>query len=466
MDVLENSTRLGKEKLNKLIFQFSIPCILSLLISSLYNIVDQIFIGNSSLSTLGNAATSVVFPVFIIAQAFAWCFGDGCASYLNICQGKNDADKAHKAIGGSITLAFLSGVLMLVILYPLKKPILGVFGASENTMSYAVEYFDIVLAMIPIFILCNTMNSIIRADGSPMFAMLAMLIGAAVNIILDPIFIFALDMGMAGAAYATIIGQAASFIMTVAYFFHTRTFRLKINSFIPAWNSVFEIIRLGVSTFITQLAIVIVAILCNAQLAKYGTLSKYGVDIPIAMIGIVSKVFTVVLNLVVGIVLGCQPIISYNIGAKKYDRVRELYRKIMLCTIIIGLVFTALFEIAPNFVVGLFGVPSNISNPADYWEFGEKMLRIFLSLIMISCLIKMNSIFFQAAGKPVKAVIASLVRDIGCFVPLILILPEFFPTVDTILWVAPLSDFIAMIVTAWLSISFLKSLQKNKRDGQ
>ena len=459
MQYTENSARLGQEKLNKLIFQFSIPCILSLLISSLYNIVDQIFIGNSSLSTLGNAATSVVFPVFIIAQAFAWCFGDGCASYLNICQGKNESEKAHKAIGGSITLAFLSGVLMLLIIYPLKKPILEVFGASENTIGYAIEYLDIVLAMMPIFILCNTMNSIIRADGNPMFAMLAMLIGAVVNIILDPIFIFGLDMGMAGAAYATIIGQAATFIMTVAYFFHTRTFRLKIKSFIPDWSSVFEVIRLGVSTFITQLAIVIVAILCNIQLATYGALSKYGVDIPIAMIGIESKIFTVVINLVVGIALGCQPIISYNMGAKKYDRVRELYRKIMLCTVIIGLAFTALFELAPNFVVGIFGMPSNISNPADYWEFGEKTLRIFLSLVMISCLIKMNSIFFQAAGKPVNAVIASLVRDVVCFAPLILILPKFFPTVETILWVAPISDLIAMIVTTWLSISFLKSLR-------
>lgn len=462
MQSSEASARLGTEKLNKLIFQFSIPCILSLLISALYNIVDQIFIGNSSLSTLGNAATSVVFPVFIIAQAFAWCLRDGCASYLNIYQDRNDAENAHKAIGGSITLAFLSGLLMLCVIYPFKEGILTVFGASDNTIGYAIEYLDIVLAMMPIFILCNTMNSIIRADGSPTFAMIAMLVGAVVNIILDPVFIFALDMGMAGAAFATIIGQASSFIVTVVYFFHARTFRLRVKSFLPAWNAVLEVIRLGVSTFITQLAIVLVAILCNVQLAKYGASSKYGVDIPVAMIGIESKIFTVVINLVVGIALGCQPIISYNMGAKKYDRVRELYRKIMVCTIAIGLVFTALFELAPNFVVGLFGVPNNIDNPSDYWEFGEKTLRIFLSLIMISCLIKMNSIFFQAAGMPVKAVISSLVRDVGCFVPLILLLPAIFSTVEAILWVAPISDLIGMLVTAWLSIGFLKALRQNQ----
>ena len=460
----EQTLSLGEAKLNKLMLKFSIPCILSLLISSLYNIVDQIFIGNSELSTLGNAATGVVFPVFIIAQAFAWCFGDGCASYLNIRQGKNDSENAHKAIGGSITVSFLSGVLMMVIIYPLKTPILTVFGASENTLAYAIEYLDIVLSAIPIFILCNMMNSVIRADGSPLWAMLAMLFGALVNIILDPVFIFGLHMGMKGAAIATVIGQGATFIMTVIYFIKPKTFKLKLQSFIPKIKETGDIIKLGVSTFITQIAIVLVAILCNVQLAKYGALSKYGVDIPIAVIGIESKIFTVVINLVVGIVLGCQPIISFNMGAKKYDRVKELYGKIMLCTLIIGIVFTALFELAPNFVLRLFGVPSNVPNPADYWEFGEKTLRIFLSLITISCFIKMNSIFFQAVGKPIRAVVASMVRDVVCFIPLIIILPRIFPNVETILYVAPISDFIAMIATAFLSVSFIKSLHKSSTE--
>ena len=465
MDLQNNTQALGEEKLTKLIFKFSIPCILSLLISSLYNIVDQIFIGNSKLSALGNAATGVVFPVFIIAQAFAWCFGDGCASYLNICQGRKDSENAHKAIGGSITLAFLSGVFMLAVIYPFKEPILTLFGASENTMAYAIEYLDIVLGMVPIYILCNTMNSVIRADGSPLWAMLTMLTGALVNIILDPIFIFVLDMGMSGAAIATIIGQASTFIVTLIYFLNTKTFALRLKSFLPQMKSVMEVIRLGASTFITQLAIVIVAILCNVQLAKYGALSKYGIDIPIAIIGIESKIFTVVINLVVGIALGCQPIISYNMGAKKYDRVKELYTKILLCTLVIGFAFTLLFELAPDFVIGLFGLPSNVPNPEHYWEFGEKTLRIFLSLIMISCFIKMNGIFFQAAGKPVSAVISSLVRDVLCFTPLILLLPYFFPNVETILFVAPISDFIAMISTVVLSIRFLKSLKEEKENA-
>ena len=459
MDKKESSLYFGEEKINKLMLKFSIPCIMSLLVSSLYNIVDQIFIGNSELSTLGNAATGVVFPIFIIAQAFAWCFGDGCAAYLNICQGKNDSENAHKAIGASITMAFLSGVAMMAIIYPFKREILTVFGASENTMAYAIEYLNIVLAMIPIFILCNMMNSAIRADGSPAWAMAAMLSGAVTNIILDPVFIFGFKWGMTGAALATIIGQGVTFIITLIYFMNTKTFKLTKKSFIPKISSVKEVIGLGSSTFVTQLAIVIVAILCNVQLAKYGSMTRFGADIPIAIIGIQSKVFTVVINLVVGIVLGCQPIISFNMGAKKYDRVRELYRKIMTCTLIIGLSFTAVFQLFPEFVVGLFGTPSNIPNPEDYWEFGKMTMTVFMSLISISCLIKMNCIFFQAVGKPVHSVISSMIRDVLCFVPLIIILPKFFPGVEAILFAAPISDLIALVVTAILSISFIKSLK-------
>ena len=453
---------LGEEKINKLMLKFSIPCIMSLLVSSLYNIVDQIFIGNSELSTLGNAATGVVFPVFIIAQAFAWCFGDGCAAYLNICQGKNDSENAHKSIGASISMAFLSGVTIMAVVYSFKVPILTIFGASENTMAYAIEYLNVVLAMIPIFILCNMMNSVIRADGSPTWAMISMLTGAVINIILDPVFIFVFKWGMTGAALATVIGQVATFIMTLIYFTHTKTFKLTKKSFIPKINAVKEVISLGFSTFITQFAIVIVAILSNVQLAKYGALTKFGADIPIAIIGIQSKVFTVVINLVVGIVLGCQPIISFNMGAKKYDRVKELYKKIIFCALIIGVFFTAIFQLAPELVIKLFGNPSNVPNPDDYWEFGVMTMRIFMSLISISCIIKVNSIFFQAVGKPIQAAITSMIRDILCFVPLIVVLPLLTQGVEGILWAAPISDLVAMVVTAMLSVSFIKSLHKTE----
>lgn len=459
MSTTEAFTSLGEEKINKLMLRFSLPCIMSLLVSSLYNIVDQIFIGNSKLSALGNAATGVVFPIFILAQAFAWCFGDGCAAYLNICQGKNDTESAHKAIGSSITMSFLAGVMMIAVILPFKIPILTLFGASENTLPYAIEYLHIILGMMPIYILCNMMNSAIRADGSPAWAMASMLAGAVTNLILDPIFIFALNMGMTGAALATVIGQGVTFIVTLIYFFNTKTFKLTKHSFVPRFDSIRKIVQLGISTFFTQIAIVVVAILCNVQLATYGAMSKYGADIPIAIISIQSKIFTIVINLVVGIVLGCQPIISFNMGAKKYDRVKELYQKILRCVIIIGVTFTALFELAPDLVIGIFGTPSNVPNPEAYWEFGRKTLRIFMSLITISCMIKMNSIFFQAVGKPIHAVISSMVRDIVCFTPLILILPAIFNSVETILYAAPISDLIAMAVTTFLSVSFIRSLR-------
>jgi len=323
-----------------------------------------------------------------------------------------------------------------------------------------VEYFDLILAFFPIFMLSNMMNAVIRADGTPAWSMASMLAGAVTNIILDPVFIFGTKWGMFGAALATVIGQTVSFVITLVYFFRTKTFKLKLKSFIPSFKVFSGALQLGTSSFITQMTIVIISLVCNIMLAKYGAMSKYGVDIPIAVIGIESKVFTVVINLVVGIVLGCQPIISYNMGAKRFDRVKELYRKILLCTVVIGLASTLLFELAPNAVVGMFGTPTNIPNPEDYWEFGSLTFRIFLCLVTFTCIIKMTSIFFQAAGKPIRAVIASMIRDIICFIPLIIILPIFFG-IEGILFAAPCADFISMIVAVLLTVTFMRTLKGN-----
>ncbi len=464
MNQEQNSQFLGTEKISKLMVKFSVPCVMSLLVSALYNIVDQIFVGNSELSTLGNAATGVVFPIFIIAQAFAWCFGDGCAAYLNICQGKRDTQNAHKSIGTGITVTFICGIVLMAIFYPLKTQILTLFGASENSIGYAVEYFNLILAFFPIFMLSNMMNAVIRADGTPAWSMASMLAGALTNIVLDPVFIFGTKWGMLGAALATVIGQTVSFVITLIYFFRTKTFKLKLKSFLPDFKVFSGALQLGVSSFITQMTIVIISLVCNILLAKYGAVSQYGVDIPIAIIGIESKVFTVVINLVVGIVLGCQPIISYNMGAKRYDRVKELYRKILLCTVVIGLASTLLFELAPRAVVGIFGTPTNIPNPDDYWKFGELTFRIFLCLVTFTCTIKMTSIFFQAVGKPIRAVIASMIRDIICFIPLIITLPIFFG-IEGILFAAPSADLIAMIVAAALTVTFMKTLKSDVPSG-
>ena len=453
MNQSESGQFLGTEKIPKLMLKFSIPCVLSLLVSALYNIVDQIFIGNSELSALGNAATGVVFPIFIIAQAFAWCFGDGCAAYLNICQGKGDTQSSHKAIGTGILVTLFSSLVLMAVFFPLKTQLLGLFGASDNSIGMAVEYFNIILAFFPVYMLSNMMNAVIRADGSPAWSMASMLLGAVINIILDPVMIFGFHWGMTGAAFATVIGQCVSIIISLIYFFRTKTFKLSKRSFIPDFKAFGGALKLGASSFITQMTIVIISLVCNIMLAKYGALSQYGVDIPIAIIGIESKVFTVVINLVVGIVLGCQPIIGYNIGAKNYGRVRQLYKSILMCTLIIGVASTMLFELAPQAVVGIFGTPTNIPNPEDYWIFAEKTFRIFLSLVTFTCTIKMTSIFFQAVGKPIQAVVSSMIRDIICFIPLILILPNFFG-IEGILFAAPIADFIAMIVAVALTAAF------------
>lgn len=463
MNQSENSKFLGEGKISKLMLKFSIPCVLSLLVSALYNIVDQIFIGNSELSALGNAATGIVFPIFIIAQAFAWCFGDGCAAYLNICQGRNDESNSHKAIGTGIVATLFMSIILIAVFFPLKTQLLSLFGASENSIGYAIEYFNWILAFFPIYMLSNMMNAVVRADGSPAVSMISMLAGAIINIILDPVFIFGCKWGMTGAAAATVIGQVVSFAVTLIYFFHTKTFRLKLKSFIPDFKVFKNALQLGASSFITQMTIVVISLVCNIMLKKYGATSRYGIDIPIAIIGIESKVFTVVINIVVGIVLGCQPIVSYNMGAKKYDRVKLLYRNILLCTVVVGVISTLIFELAPGMVVGMFGSPTNIPNPEDYWEFGEKTFRIFLSLVTFTCIIKMTSIFFQAVGKPIRAVIASMIRDIVCFIPLIIILPLFFG-IDGILFAAPMADFIAMIVATVLTVTFMKTLKNSKSE--
>lgn len=450
---------LGEEKVSKLLLKFSIPCVLSLLISALYNIVDQIFIGNSDLGYLGNAATGIVFPILIIAQAFAWCFGDGAAAYLSICQGRKDTQNAHKCIGSGITVTFIISIILLVICSVVKEEVLRLFGASDQTIGLSMDYFTIVLVFLPVFMLMNMMNAIIRADGSPAFSMLSMASGAVINIILDPVFIFGMNFGIKGAAWATVIGQVVSFIICVAYFFRSKTFRLTPKSFIPNFKIFSNAVKLGISTFITQMSIVIISLVCNIMLYKYGELSIYGPDIPISVISIETKVFTIIINIVVGIVLGSQPILGYNFGAKKYHRVKETYRDVLLATLAVGIVSTLIIELAPNLVIGIFGTGDEL-----YFEFAKMTFRIFLSLVVLTCTIKMTSIFFQAVGQPVKAAICSLIRDIVLFVPLVIILPMFFG-IKGILFAAPIADLIAMIVAVSLTISFFHKLGKSKKQS-
>ena len=463
MEVNPEIQALGHEKISKLLLKFSIPCVMGLLISALYNIVDQIFIGNSELGYLGNAATGVSFPVICIANAFAWCIGDGAASFLSICAGRKDSERAHKCVGTGITVSFIISMILGLTCLLFARPLMSLFGASSQTLDMATEYFAIVAAFFPFYLLLNVMNSMIRADGSPAYAMIAMLTGAVINIVLDPIFIFALHWGIAGAAWATVIGQIASFLVCAVYFFRPKTFHLTKRSFLPNGDVLRNMISLGAATFITQLSIVVLTLVCNMTLAHYGALSKYGPDIPISVFSIQTKVYTVVCNIVTGIVLGGQPIFGFNYGAGNMKRVREAYGLVLRTTLIVGISAVLLFELWPQGIIGIFGSGSDL-----YMEFAVKTFRIYLSLTMITCLVKMTAVFFQSIGRSVSAVIASLVRDLLFFTPLALILPAVMEKsapgtgINGILYAAPLSDVAAIVVILVLTVPFLRKLKQQE----
>ena len=457
-----NVTFLGEEKISKLLLKFSIPCVMGLLITALYSIVDQIFIGNSELGYLGNAATGVSFPIICIANAFAWCIGDGAASFLSICSGRKDTERAHKCVGTGITVSALISLVLMAVCLIFIEPLMKLFGASAQTLTLSVDYFKIIALMFPFYLLASVMNSMIRADGSPTFAMVAITSGAVINLILDPLFIFAFNLGIKGAAYATAIGQVTSFILCAVYFLRPKTFKLTLKSFIPNKNVLKHVILLGAATFVTQIGIVIMSLVCNVTLAKYGALSVYGPDVPISVFSIQTKVYTVVCNIVVGIVLGGQPIFGYNYGAEKWERVRKTYRLVLITTIAVGLVATLIFMLCPDVIINLFGGGDEL-----YMEFARKTFRIYMSLISITCIVKMNAIFFQSIDKPIHAALSSLIRDIACFTPLAIFLAAFMENktagsgINGILIAAPIADIVAIVVVLLLSLSFFKKLKKN-----
>ena len=452
---MESNKALGSEKIGKLIRKFAIPCIISLLISALYNIVDQIFIGNSRLGFLGNAATSVVFPITIISFAFAWCFGDGAVALMSIRQGQKDDKGVAKIIGNALLVNVVTSIVFIVLCFIFMNPLLKLFGASETSLPLAQDYFRIILYASTASMMGGVLSNIIRADGSPAFSMVVTVLGAVINIILDPIFIFGLDWGIEGAAVATIIGQIASFALGCYYvFFRARTFKLMLEDFKLDLKVILQFTKLGISTFITQMSIVATSLVGNMMLAKWGAQSAYGADIPIAVMGIAMKVFTIVINIVVGLLVGAQPILGFNYGAGKYDRVKETFRIAMIGTVAVGVVATVVFECFPDLVINIFGVQNGL-----YMEFARKMFRIFLMLVTFTLSIKAISIFFQAVGEPKKATASSLIRDIVCFVPLCLILPNFFG-IDGILYAAPVADVVGMAVAGTLAVRFYRGLDR------
>ena len=448
---MENSNYLGTEKVGKLLQKFAIPCICSLIISCLYNIVDQIFVGNG-VGYLGNAATGVIFPITVVGWGLSLFFGDGAAAALSVSLGRGETKDIHRSVGSAVLGSFLSGVVVIVIAYLWGDGLLRMIGATDANIQMAHEYGVIIFAMMPLAMTQNTLASIIRADGSPKYAMMAMLTGAVINIIGDPVAIFALDMGIKGAAWATILGQFVSFLICAAYIRHPKTFRVGVGSFRPSMALLRPVMALGTSSLLTQLSIVIITVVNNILLVKYGAGSVYGADIPLAAFVVIMKLFQIVLNIAIGIAAGAQPIVGYNYGAKNYGRVRELLKLMIQWTAIVGLVCTVLIEAVPGVFIRMFG---SADDPV-YFDFAVLCLRIYLSLILVTCAQKVCAIFLQSIGKAKAAAPLSVLRDVLLIVFSLLI--PVFMGVTGIFWAAPIADVLAILATAAVMVRVWKEL--------
>ena len=451
----QSNNYLGTAPIGSLILKFAIPCTLSLLVSSLYNIVDQIFIGQG-VGYLGNGATNVVFPITIIALAISLMIGDGCAAFLSLCQGQRDTEGAHRSVGTAIVLLAVSSIVLVALFVIGRDGILAAFGATENNLPYAIEYFNILVIGIPFFIFTNGLNSVIRADGSPQFAMLSTLVGCIINLVLDPIAIFVLHWGVGGAAIATIIGQIVSDLLGIGYLFRAKSFRLTRRSFTHLFDMSRRILPLGISSLLTQLSIVVIMGVMNTTLVRWGAQSEYGADIPMTVVGIVMKLFQIVIAFVVGVAAGCQPIVGYNYGAKNYARVRKIYKTVVLAEIVIGAVSTLLFQLFPVQIISLFGSESELYN-----QFAVYAFRIYLSTILFCGIHKATAIFLQSLGKPVMSMSLSLLRDFVLCVPLVLLLPQAFGLgVMGPLYSAPIADIITIVIAALMMFSVFRAMRE------
>lgn len=441
---------LAEEKVGKLLLKFSIPCILSLLISSLYNIVDQIFIGHG-VGYLGNGATTVVFPLTVIALGLSLFIGDGTGAFLSICLGKKDYASGKKAVGSSITVLITTSLVLTLIFILNRNQILMTFGATTNNMPYAITYFKYIMIGIPFFMFATAVNAIIRADGNPQFAMLSMVVGAVINIVLDAVFIFVFKWGMMGAGLATSLGQVVSAIVSSSYLFRMNNIKLNIKELLPS-KVLLKSLPLGFSSLITQISIVLTLAFTNNALVTYGAISKYGSDIPLTAFGIIMKILQIIISVIVGIAIGAQPIVGFNLGAKKYDRIKKTYSLMIRAEILFGLFITLAFQIFPRQILGLFGTEN-----ALYESFGVHAFRIYLSLIILCAVQKSSAIFLQSLGRPILSMSLSLLRDVVLYIPLIYIFANRIG-VEGIFYTAPIADLVAFIITVFFIQNIMRHL--------
>lgn len=451
---MEQENILGKEKIGKLIRKFSIPCIISMLVNSLYNIVDQIFIGQG-VGYLGNGATNVVFPLVMIGLAFSLMFGDGSSAYLSLKLGEKKKKEAEIGIGNGILLSTIVSIIFCIATLIFLPQLLKLFGCTENLKSYALTYGSIIAIGLPFSMIGITLNSIIRADGSPKYSMVTMVAGAILNTILDPIFIFVLHKGVEGAAIATVISQILTFVLNIAYIKRFKTIKITKDCLKLKANVCKKIAMLGISSFITQMSIVCVMTAENNLLGKYGAESKFGAEIPITVLGIVMKINQILNSIIIGIAAGSQPILGYNYGAKKFDRVKQTLKIVLGSSVIISTAAFILFQTIPDKLIQIFG-----SGDENYMEFACLAFRTYLLLCIFNGVQIPSGIFFQAIGKSTKSAILSLSRQIVILIPAMIILSHIFGIMG-VLSAGPVADGLAFILAAILLASEIKHLKNN-----
>lgn len=414
---VEEANPLATERIGRLMAKFSIPAIISMLVSSLYNIVDQIFIGQG-VGMLGNAATNIAFPVSIICTATALLLGIGSASNFNLEMGAGQEKKACQIAATGLSLLVICGVIISIIVGVFLNPLLELFGVTPDVLPYAQDYTGITAVGIPFLVLTTGGNHLIRADRSPTYSMMCMLTGAILNTILDPLFIFGCNWGIKGAAWATVIGQMVSGMMVIVYFWKVRNMELTLSMLRPKGDFVRAIASLGMASCINQVSMAVVQITMNNTLRHYGALSSYGTDIPLACVGVISKVNMVFMAICIGTSQGCQPIWGYNYGAGKYDRVRKAYGLAFRAALLTGIIFCLCFQIFPRSIVGIFGGGSEA-----YFHFAERYLRIYMLMTFINGIQPMSSGFFTSIGKAQLGIVVSLTRQVIFLLPLIIIFP-------------------------------------------
>lgn len=443
---------LVEEKLGTLMRRYAVPCVISLLVAALYNIVDQIFIANAEyLGSYGNAANTVVFPLTIVALAIAVMIGDGCCAYVSICLGSRNQENAHRSIGSAVVLCVAGSLLVTAVYLLFSDGILTAFGGRVNQETFAQsrEYFFYITLGIPFYMFGQAMNPIIRSDGSPKFAMASTLGGAAVNIILDPVFIFVFRWGMMGAAVATVLGQILTAVLAAWYLFHMKAVKLEKSSFRPNWSVIRKFIPLGACSFLAQISLVAAMAAINNMIRKYGALDPiFGQDayaqIPMAVVGIVMKFFQIVISIVIGMAAGCIPIVGYNIGAGRKDRARRLFTYLLTAEAVLGFVTLFMAEVLPGQLIRVFGA----SNESIYYtEFAVKAFRVYLCLLPLACVNKATFIYLQSLGKALLSTALSMVREVVFGVGLALLLPAFLG-LDGVLWSMPVSDALTFLISA------------------